>query len=206
VWNGRAINDVERLSYEHQLVTKYGIPTATWNSASLDTDAGGEPETVTIAPDMLAASAVVTFSKSVGGGVVSMYASNPVGDSAINHVAIVGNTVVNVPGVPTEVVALSELNARSVVSWNAPTYNGGATATYIITSSPGGIIKSTTSTRITMEGLDNNKSYTFSVVATNVAGESDPAVSNVAVPSNITRVKMLSNSSVVFMGKGSISM
>jgi hypothetical protein len=205
VWNGRAINDVERLSYEHQLVTKYGIPTATWNSASLDTD-GGDVATVTTTPDMLAASAVVTFSKSVGGGVVSMYASNPVGNSAIEHVAIVGNTVVNVPTAPTAVVALSELNARSAVSWVASSSDGGARITYVVTSSPGGVIATTTSNSVSVGGLLNNKSYTFSVVATNIAGESDPVVSNAATPTNITRAKLLSNASMVFMGKGRVSL
>ncbi|MEI7478706.1 MAG: fibronectin type III domain-containing protein, partial [Actinomycetes bacterium] len=89
---------------------------------------------------------------------------------------------------PTEVVATSG-NARAIVSWTAPISNGGAEITsYTVTSSPGVKTCMWTSGPLscTVLALNNGTSYTFTVVATNVNGNSTAsAASLVVIPSTV---------------------
>ncbi len=83
------------------------------------------------------------------------------------------------PGAPTTVTA-SPGNTSATVSFIAPANNGGAAITgYAVTSSPGNITATGTTSPIIVPGLTNGTAYTFTVVATNSAGNS-PASS----PSN----------------------
>ncbi len=84
----------------------------------------------------------------------------------------------SVPSAPTSVTAtLGSVSGTAVVSFTIP--NGGPVATnYIVTSIPGNIVFNGTTSPITVAGLSNNTTYTFSVVAVNSAGESAPALSN----------------------------
>jgi hypothetical protein len=69
----------------------------------------------------------------------------------------------------------------ATVSWDAPASDGGAPWTkYIVTASPGGetITVSSKTHAATVTGLRSNSAYTFAVVAVNVAGRSNPGVSN----------------------------
>jgi FtsP/CotA-like multicopper oxidase with cupredoxin domain len=75
-----------------------------------------------------------------------------------------------IPGPPTNVIAAAS-NAQAMVSFNAPAPNGGSPITlYTVTSSPGGITATGTSSPITVTGLTNGTAYTFTVAATNAAG------------------------------------
>ena len=77
-----------------------------------------------------------------------------------------------VPGAPTTVTGVAG-NGQVVVSWLAPDSNGGSAVTaYRVTSSPGGFTATSSSLSATVTGLMNGTSYTFTVVATNVAGSS----------------------------------
>jgi hypothetical protein len=137
----------------------------------------------------------------------TVVAVNAAGESAgMTSPSAVTPIAVAPPSEPTAVVAMSDLNVRSVVSWVGSLSDGGAQVTYVVTSSPGGLIATTTTNSVTFVGLFNNTSYVFSVVATNIAGESEPVLSNVATPRNVTRAQILSNTTIAFLGDGHISL
>ncbi|WP_286789963.1 fibronectin type III domain-containing protein, partial [Thioclava sp. UBA3469] len=60
-------------------------------------------------------------------------------------------------------------DSSAQVSFSAPASNGGAPiTTYTATATPGGLTgTSTTASPITVNGLTNGTSYTFTVTATN---------------------------------------
>jgi hypothetical protein len=77
-------------------------------------------------------------------------------------------------------------DSSATVSWLAPVDDGGSPITaYRVTSSPGGITVASdpNATSVVLPGLINGVSYSFSVVAVNAAGESEPSVpSNSVTP------------------------
>ncbi len=90
-------------------------------------------------------------------------------------------------------------NARATLSWTAPVSNGGATITgYTVTSSPAVVAPAdctnTVNLTCTFSGLANGTAYTFTVIATNIAGSSLASASSNSVtpvtvpdpPTNIT--------------------
>ncbi|MGO8943543.1 MAG: fibronectin type III domain-containing protein [Syntrophobacteraceae bacterium] len=79
-------------------------------------------------------------------------------------------TPATVPGSPTDVTAKAG-NASATVSFTPPASDGGSPITsYIVTSSPGGITASGPRSPITVKGLTNGTSYTFTVQAINKIG------------------------------------
>jgi hypothetical protein len=84
--------------------------------------------------------------------------------------------IVSVPGAPTIGTATATGVSTANVTFTAPSYNGGDTITsYTAVSSPGGItgtISQAGSGTITVSGLSAGPSYTFTVYATNSAGNS----------------------------------
>ncbi len=93
------------------------------------------------------------------------------------------STPATVPDAPTIGTATAG-DAQVSVAFTAPPFNGGSTITsYTVTSSPGGHTGSGTSSPITVTSLDNGTAYTFTVTATNSAGESAAsAASNSVTP------------------------
>jgi hypothetical protein len=81
-----------------------------------------------------------------------------------------------VPGLPTGVAA-TRGNVSAHVTWTAPLDDGGNTISlYAVTSAPGGFTcTNTTAAGCTVGGLTNGKSYTFTVTATNNAGQGLPS-------------------------------
>lgn len=99
-----------------------------------------------------------------------------------------------VPGVPTGVKG-ARANKSATVSWSAAT-TGGDADQFTVIASPGGpwvrVDGDARTARVT--GLTNGKSYTFTVFATNVAGNSARSVPSnkvipATVPSRVTHVK-----------------
>jgi len=85
------------------------------------------------------------------------------------------------PGSPTSVVATAG-NTSASIAFVAPTNNGGSAITgYTVTSNPGNISVSGTTSPINVTGLTNGTAYTFTVVATNAVGNSVASVASTAV-------------------------
>ena len=109
-------------------------------------------------------------------------AINEVGSSApsASSAAVVPATL---PGVPTA-VGVSRGNEAAVVSWAAPTDNGGAAiGRYRVTISPGAGTVWCTSSPCPIPGLTNGVGYSFSVAAENSVGlGGESAVSSQITP------------------------
>jgi len=89
-------------------------------------------------------------------------------------------TPATVPGAPTNVTAATG-DSQATISFTAPASNGGSPITgYTITSSQGGITKTGLVSPITITGLTNGTSYSFTVTATNIIGIG-PASSPISV-------------------------
>lgn len=95
----------------------------------------------------------------------------------------VSATPVTTPGIPTAITAVAG-NGEATISFTAPSDHGGSPITgYIVTSSPGNIAATGTGTTITVTGLSNGTTYTFTVKAVNAAGNgTDSAASNAVTP------------------------
>jgi hypothetical protein len=86
-----------------------------------------------------------------------------------------------VPDEPTTVTGVSG-NTEVVVSWVAPSNNGGsAIIDYTVTSSPGGLTATSSTLTATVTGLTNGTPYTFTVTARNAEGSSSPSIASSSV-------------------------
>ena len=90
------------------------------------------------------------------------------------------------PDAPTDVVATAG-DGQATVSFNAPVSNGGSAITgYSVTSSPAGFTGSGSASPVTVTGLNNFTTYTFTVTATNINGNSAPSsASNSVIPGTV---------------------
>ena len=89
--------------------------------------------------------------------------------------------VARIPDRPTNVMAIAG-SGQAKVSFDVPTFDGGSSIfSYTVTSNPGGISQNGTSSPITVAGLNNGVSYTFTVVATNPIGNSYSSIASATV-------------------------
>lgn len=135
--------------------------------------------TVTVAAG--ASSATVEGLADGGSYTFSVLATSAVGNSATASSPAV--VLPDVPGAPTGAAATADVRSATV-SWVAPVSDGGRPVTgYTATAAPGGATCTTSGLSCAIDGLVDGGSYTFSVVATNVVGNS-PAGSSpvVALP------------------------
>ena len=94
---------------------------------------------------------------------------------------MIGGAGARRPDPPTGVSGTAG-NAQVVVSFSAPSDNGGlAITSYTVTASPGGATATGSSSPITVTGLTNGTAYTFTVTATNPIGTSDASSASSSV-------------------------
>ena len=87
------------------------------------------------------------------------------------------------PGAPT-ITGVTVVATQASVAFTAPANNGGTAITsYTATASPGGFTKTGATSPLVVTGLTAGTSYTFTVIATNAAGNSvASAASNPVTP------------------------
>ena len=113
----------------------------------------------------------------------TVVATNAAGNS-VASAASAAATPRTVPGAPTSPVATVGYKQASI-AFTAPGTNGGSTITgYTVTSTPGGFTATGASSPLVVTGLTNGTAYTFTVVATNAAGNSVASAASAAVTPN----------------------
>ena len=108
---------------------------------------------------------------------ISVYATNAVGESESASVA--GTATPRAIPSAVQSVVVSASSGKATVSW-IPGFNGGAPIqSYKVVSSPGGNICTVNApnTQCVISNLKNGSQYTFSVIAVNDAGSSQPTIS-----------------------------
>ena len=110
---------------------------------------------------------------------------NSVGESDFSDIAAAtpSTPVIVPPDAPTIGTATAG-DGRATVAFTAPANTGGSPILdYTVTSSPDGVTATGGSSPLTVAGLTNGSSYTFTVTARSAAGSSSPsAASNAVVP------------------------
>lgn len=89
----------------------------------------------------------------------------------------IGLAVQAVPDAPTDVSADAGIG-EATVSFTAPAANGSPIGSYTVTADPGGETATGSASPITVNGLDADSSYTFTVTATNDVGTSDASAAS----------------------------
>ena len=92
-------------------------------------------------------------------------------------------TLATAPGAPASPITATAARSSATVTFGAATDGGSAITRYTVTPTPQNITASGTASPITVTGLTNGTSYTFTVFATNAVGSgSNSASSNSVIP------------------------
>jgi uncharacterized protein (TIGR02145 family) len=112
----------------------------------------------------------------------TIVATNTTGNSPAS-VASAAVTPIPIPDPPTNPVATAGI-AQASVAFTPPAFDGGSAITgYTVTSSPGSFTATGASSPLVVTGLTDGTAYTFTVVATNAAGNSVASTASAAVAS-----------------------
>jgi len=177
-----------------------GVPSAP--SIGLATRGNGQASVSFSAPSNDGGSAITSYTVTASpGGFTASAASSPITVTGLTNgtaytftvkaaningvgaVSAASNSVTpaTTPGPPITVSA-ARGNGQATVSFSPPVSDGGSAITnFIVTSSPGGFIGMGGSSPITVNGLSNGTSYTFTVVATNSVGAGPSSLSSAPV-------------------------
>ncbi len=142
----------------------------------------------TAATNVTSDSTIVTATSPTGSlGPVNLTLTNPTDGGATGIYMGMSTygvfTYYTIPGAPTNAAAAAG-DTQANVSFTAPVSTGGSAITgYTVTSSPGNVTATGTTSPITVTGLTNGQAYTFTVTATNIAGTGQAsAASNTVTP------------------------
>jgi hypothetical protein len=103
-------------------------------------------------------------------------------------------SIASAPNAPTIGSASAASSTSAVVNFTSGGANGSPILGYTVTSSPGGITATGSSSPINVTGLSGGTTYTFTVTATNAIGTSSPsAASNSITTTNVGEI-YISNS------------
>lgn len=171
-------------------VPKNGAADISWGAVNGATSyvvsCPGGPVTVN-APSLTATCAGLTNGTQYTIGVVAKGNS---GSSTAGTTTVTPRTV---PGAPTALTADPANGGGVTIGWTAPASNGGAPITgYTVTNVPAGGSCNVSGTTATCTGLTAGTNYTFSVVATNDAGNGAAATVQEQAPSPVSRVSTVS--------------
>jgi len=125
-----------------------------------------------------------------GAGAVSVPLSvvgavDPTAATASDYLPSTLSVKPSVPGKPTGVTATA-YNAAAVVSWTAPSTGGSAITGYTVTGTNGSTCTTTGATSCAVTGLANGTAVSFSVVATNLVGNSAASTASSSVTPQAT--------------------
>lgn len=98
-------------------------------------------------------------------------ARNTAGEGAASVATDSVNVPASVPSAPTNVVAQWDEAGSILVAWQPAEANGSPISRYTVISQPSGTETTTTSTSISIRGLDPNFDHSFRVRATNALGD-----------------------------------
>ena len=146
------------------IITGYTVDCGGGNTAT----GVSSPITVSGLIDGTAYSCTVTATNGVGTGAASA-AANIVTPMGVPDAPLIGSATAG--------------NGSATVSFTGPAGNGSAIVSYVVTSNPGNLTASGTASPITIYGLTNGVSYSFTITAINGVGTgAASAASNLVTP------------------------
>ena len=196
--NVRATSNANQSSLVSWTQTSNGGSAITGTDVQYSTDGGTTWTDATMCATMVSTSCTVTGLTNGTSYVFQVNTTNAIGTSnysAASAAAVPATT----PSAPNAFAATSGNNAQSVLTWTAPTTNGGASVTSYTVTSPTATIPAsciaTANLTCTVTGLTNGTTYTFSITASNSAGVG-AATTTTATPSNTPSSPVITPSSL----------
>ncbi len=119
------------------------------------------------------------------------------GSTVSGSLDIIISGQITVPGIPTNVSATVG-NAKACISFSPPASNGGSAVTnYMVTSTPGNLTASGSTSPLVLSGLTNGQAYTFSVAAINAVGTGPGATTGPLTPDETAHIINVSSATAV---------